>query len=114
MKPPLPTAVLPWVRLPASRGRLAVVLGRLAARRLTLHPVLTEVGDDHCPADAEGQDGALGEGPGPPPGPVGDRRRAPGAAAPSRAASGVDAAAVRAGGASAAVGLGTRADRGDR
>src|SRR3954451_4857218 len=115
MKPPLPTAVLPWVRLPAAnRRRLAVVLGRLAARRLPLHPVLTEVGDDHCPADAEGQDCALGEGPGTPPGPAGDCLRAAVDAAPGRAASGVDAAAVRAGGAVAAVGLGTRAHRGDR
>src|SRR3982751_104166 len=115
MKAPLPAAVLPLGRVPAAnRRRLAVVLGPRAARRLTLHPVLTEVGNDHCPADTEGQDGALGEGPGTPPGPAGDRLRAAVDAAPSRAASGVDAAAVRAGGASAAVGLGTRADRGDR
>src|SRR3982750_2669372 len=104
MKPPLPTAVPPWMRLPAAnRRRLAVVLGRLAARRLTLHPVLTEVGNDHCPADAEGQDGALGEGPGTPPGPAGDFLRAAVDAAPGRATSGGGAGAVRAGGAGGAV-----------
>src|SRR3954452_14905347 len=115
MRPPLPTAVPSWARLPAPvRRRLAVVLGRLAARQLTPHPMREEVGDDRCPADAEGQDVALGEGAGRPPGPAGDRLCAAVDATPGRAASGVDAAAVRAGGAGAAAGLGARTDCGDR
>src|SRR3954468_3500386 len=98
MRPPFPTPVMTWARLPAAtRRRLAVLLGHLARHRLAPPPLLEDLGHDRGPSGEEGYDDPFGEGAGTPPGSLGASLCSAIDAASGRAAPGVDPAAVRAG-----------------